>query len=274
MLIRYAYDALGRRVARGNASGTTHFGWDGDQLAVEQRESKQCVYLYHPNSFVPLAQVHDGALHHIHADHLGTPLEAINDEGRVTWRATFRTWGCLAVEDIAEIAQPIRFQGQFFDPETELHYNRYRYYDCRAGRFASNDPIGLSGGINAYSYTPNPVDWIDPLGLAATCPADPCKDLESSSAARRRVMDAAGVPRSAMPIAQRGSPEWKQYLYKVSSSSGDRYVVVSHHPKDSEHPCPHWHAAEPKAMTNEERPTTFSHGSWKYKSGGPAAMHR
>ncbi len=49
------------------------------------------------------------------------------------------------------------------DQETGLHYNRYRYYSPYVGRFISKDPIGLLGGHNAYA--PNPVYWIDPLGL-------------------------------------------------------------------------------------------------------------
>ncbi len=51
------------------------------------------------------------------------------------------------------------------DQETGLHYNRYRYYSPYVGRFISKDPIGLLGGNNVYAYAPNPVSWIDPLGL-------------------------------------------------------------------------------------------------------------
>jgi len=47
-----------------------------------------------------------------------------------------------------------------------LHYSRYRYYDPRSGRFVSKDSIGLLGGINFQQYAPNPIEWIDPLGLA------------------------------------------------------------------------------------------------------------
>ena len=63
------------------------------------------------------------------------------------------------------ITNPIRFQGQYHDHETGLHYNRYRYYDPRVGRFISKDPISYAGGLNLYAYAPNPTGWVDPLGL-------------------------------------------------------------------------------------------------------------
>ncbi len=66
----------------------------------------------------------------------------------------------------AGITNPLRFAGQYFDRETGLHYNQHRYYDPTSGRFVSKDPIGLAGGINVWQYAPNPVGWIDPLGLA------------------------------------------------------------------------------------------------------------
>ncbi|MEE4688446.1 RHS repeat-associated core domain-containing protein, partial [Pseudomonas alliivorans] len=40
----------------------------------------------------------------------------------------------------------MRFQGQYFDEETGLHYNTFRYYDPEVGRFITQDPIGLLGG--------------------------------------------------------------------------------------------------------------------------------
>ncbi|MFK7671921.1 RHS repeat-associated core domain-containing protein, partial [Pseudomonas lundensis] len=64
------------------------------------------------------------------------------------------------------LTNPIRFQGQYHDHETGLHYNRYRYYDPRVGRFISKDPISYAGGLNLYAYAPNPTGWVDPLGLA------------------------------------------------------------------------------------------------------------
>ena len=104
-------------------------------------------------------------------DHLGTPQELTNHAGKVAWSAQYKAWG-QAKEAISEAAykagmrNPLRFQGQYFDEETGLHYNRHRYYDTHLGRFLSGDPIRLAGGIHFYQYAPNSTEFIDPLGLA------------------------------------------------------------------------------------------------------------
>lgn len=59
----------------------------------------------------------------------------------------------------------IRFQGQYYDEETGLHYNHYRYYEPHSGRYVSKDPIGLFGGFNTSAYVSDPNQWVDPLGL-------------------------------------------------------------------------------------------------------------
>jgi RHS repeat-associated protein len=92
-------------------------------------------------------------------------------QGHMAWTAKHKAWGqadialSRAARD-AGVKNPFRFQGQYFDEESGLHYNRYRYYDAHAGRFVSKDPIGLAGGINLQQYAPNPTAWIDPLGLS------------------------------------------------------------------------------------------------------------
>ena len=73
------------------------------------------------------------------------------------------------MENTEPVYQPLRYQGQYFDAETGLHNNRFRYYDPDAGRFVSHDPIGLAGGVNLYQYAPNPLSWVDPLGLQRKC---------------------------------------------------------------------------------------------------------
>ncbi|WP_308581567.1 RHS repeat-associated core domain-containing protein, partial [uncultured Pseudomonas sp.] len=66
-------------------------------------------------------------------------------------------------------------QGQYFDQESGLHYNRHRYYNPDIGRYLTPDPVRLAGGINAYQYVPNPTGWVDPLGLSSCPGADGCK---------------------------------------------------------------------------------------------------
>jgi RHS repeat-associated protein len=111
-------------------------------------------------------------MHYYHCDHLGTPTEMTDCDGNMSWAAKHKAWGAakVAISDAAEkagIKNPFRFQGQYFDEETGLHYNRYRYYDPHSGRFVSKDPIGLAGGTNSHAYAPNPLQWVDPLGLTS-----------------------------------------------------------------------------------------------------------
>ncbi|WP_445262666.1 RHS repeat-associated core domain-containing protein [Pseudomonas sp. EL_65y_Pfl2_R96] len=106
-------------------------------------------------------------------DHLGTPQELTDQQGEMAWSAQYRVWG-QAIEQRSSSAQrqglnnPIRFQGQYHDHETGLHYNRHRYYDPGVGRFVSRDPIGYAGGINFYQYVISPTQWIDPNGLCSS----------------------------------------------------------------------------------------------------------
>ncbi|WP_253734562.1 RHS repeat-associated core domain-containing protein [Methylomonas sp. ZR1] len=167
----YRYDALGRRIAKHTAQGETRFQYDGPRLLAETDSQRSRTYLFEPGSFRPLA-LHEqdntqasGSTYHYHLDHLGTPRELTDTDGRIVWSARYRAYGNLALADVETIDNPLRFQGQYYDQETGLHYNLNRYYDPNAGRFIHQDPIGLEGGSNVYRYAPNPLNWIDPLGL-------------------------------------------------------------------------------------------------------------
>jgi RHS repeat-associated protein len=57
------------------------------------------------------------------------------------------------------------FAGREWDNETGPYYYRARYYDPKIGRFISEDPIGLDGGVNFYEYVgSNPINRRDPSG--------------------------------------------------------------------------------------------------------------
>ena len=164
---RYAYDALGRRISKNSEDGSTTFFWNGDVLLGEVGSNGSRTYLFEPFSFKPLALVQNDEVFHYHTDHIGTPREITNSKAEVVWSARFKTYGALALAAVTEVNNPLRFQGQYHDEETGLHYNRHRYYDPECGQFTTQDPIGLLGGMNAYQYAPNPLTWVDPWGLSS-----------------------------------------------------------------------------------------------------------
>ena len=125
-------------------------------------------------------------VYYFHTDPSGLPEELSDPDGRIRWRAAYRAWGntvqesweatdldgrplALDASDItAPLEQNLRFQGQYLDRDTGMHYNTFRYYDPDIGRFISPDPTGLDGGQNLYAYAPNPASWIDPWGWQKT----------------------------------------------------------------------------------------------------------
>ena len=107
-----------------------------------------------------------------HHDHLKTPIQATDKAGNIVWAASYAAFGKASITtpqataDKPTITSNLRLPGQYEDAETGLHYNFRRYYDPETGRYISQDPIGLDGGINLYAYVGgNPISYIDPEGL-------------------------------------------------------------------------------------------------------------
>lgn len=182
---RYAYDPLGRRVARASGGRGYVYQWEGDHLIAEAPMTADGAvtwdsarhWVYEPGSFRPLAQLDGDALHYVVTDHVGTPRELFSEDGtEVAWRAELGLWGELADLRLPRPANdneaptdcPIRFQGQWEDAETGLYYNRFRYYDPAAMQYLSPDPIGLAGGARPQGYVADPNGWVDPLGLSGS----------------------------------------------------------------------------------------------------------
>ena len=193
----YSYDTLGRRIGKGrlkngevskmsfphdlggnDLENQTRFVWDGSHLLQEVRSDGRYTYIYtDQDSYEPLAQVHnwtteDGEscqqTHYFHCDQIGIPREMTDKDGLLLWFGNYTGWGRLKEEtQVTDTAyQPFRLQNQYADRETGLHYNFFRYYEPDAGRFVNQDPIGLWGGDNLYSFALNTQVWIDPLGLS------------------------------------------------------------------------------------------------------------
>ena len=180
----YRYDPFGRRISKTIDGTTTEFFWKGDKLIAEHHADRHRSYLYEPDSFRPLALLEgfdpkDTKPYHYQLDHLGTPQELTTPDGEIVWSAHYRAYGEIARLDVGKIDNPLRFQGQYFDQESGLHYNRHRYYNPDIGRYLTPDPVKLAGGINGYQYVPNPTGWVDPSGLNACPGEDGCKPQTS-----------------------------------------------------------------------------------------------
>ncbi|XTZ38653.1 RHS repeat-associated core domain-containing protein [Salmonella enterica] len=180
----YRYDALGRRSEKrvwrrsSTESECTHYAWSGLQMVGEQsdhRPDASVQYVYVEGSYEPLARIDTV---HQHAEIFwyqseinGLPQAVTDNSGEMVWQGTFSAWGRTVRESTTpgwHVPQNLRFQGQYLDRETGLHYNTFRYYDPTGGCYTQMDPIGLAGGINTYTYVVDPLGWVDPLGLS-TC---------------------------------------------------------------------------------------------------------
>jgi RHS repeat-associated protein len=186
----YAYDNAGQRVRKAKNSGTADtvvFVYDlQGQLLGEYDSTGKAIREYVWLGNMPVAMITPdpamGAnantappiIYYIHADHLNTPRVLVDKNNVMRWRWMSEPFGTTPA-DTSPAGQTaltfnLRFPGQFYDAESGMMYNYQRDYIPGIGRYAQSDPIGLSGGINTYSYTgANPVSRVDPDGLRWVC---------------------------------------------------------------------------------------------------------
>ncbi|MEU1013899.1 DUF6531 domain-containing protein, partial [Streptomyces sp. NPDC005890] len=186
---RYLYDPLGRRIGKQRIAENgvdvleqVDFAWDGTSLCEQTTswaDSGDSVTLtWHLHGVEAVAQSErrtmaaasqeeiDARFFAIVSDLSGTPCELIDESGDIAWRAQATNWGKLSWSVRSRAYTPLRFPGQYFDPETGLHYNYLRYYDPEIGHYVSQDPLGLAPAANPVSYVDRPSVSCDPLGLA------------------------------------------------------------------------------------------------------------
>ena len=90
-------------------------------------------------------------------------LEAYDEEGEKVWARELDLYGNAIAGDSSFI--PFLYQGQYYDEEIGLAYNRFRYYSPESGTYISQDPIRLAGGRNLYAYVYDANNWVDVFGL-------------------------------------------------------------------------------------------------------------
>lgn len=185
---RYRHDPLGRRTAKQRLADDgesvveeIRFTWDGLTLCEQtshQPDVPHTVALtWDHRDVVPLAQTErlltaddrqeeiDRRFFAIATDLVGTPTELVDETGDIAWRTRSTLWGTTAWSRDSGAYTPLRFPGQYYDPETGLHHNCFRHYDPETGRYLSPDPLGLAPAPNPLAYVDNPHTGCDPWGL-------------------------------------------------------------------------------------------------------------
>ncbi|MFE0421372.1 putative T7SS-secreted protein [Streptomyces sp. NPDC058953] len=185
---RYGYDPLGRRTRKERLAADNKtvlervdFIWDGTVLAEQTTTLadalSQTTLTWDHQGHTPIAQTErltdiadrreiDARFFAIATDLIGTPTELLSDHGDIAWHSRTTLWGTTTWNADASAYTPLRFPGQYYDPETGLHYNHHRYYDPQTARYTTPDPLGLAPAPNPSTYVHNPHTWSDPLGLA------------------------------------------------------------------------------------------------------------
>lgn len=186
----YAYDPFGRRVSKhrvaddGSVADRTDFVWDDLYLAeqttpdgwittwdyaaddprpVTQTNHRPTTSTGNTSFLAQLAEEsapeHSAQLYGVVTDAVGTPTELVAATGDLVWQRRTSLWGTrlpAPKEDASPVDCPLRFPGQYADPESGLHYNLHRYYDPETARYISADPLGLVPAPDHHAYVPNP----------------------------------------------------------------------------------------------------------------------
>jgi RHS repeat-associated protein len=174
-VITFRYDALGRRIGKTVNGVTTWFLYDMDQVEMDLDSATHTMKAEYgfagDGSLYALRSATDTAIA-IGTPTIGTVLGLSRARGGVVLKdfpdrvdnAPLFPWG----QEPADTGLIVRYRlaGQEYDQETALYHMGARYYDPTLGRWLSEDPIGIEGGINLYTYAGNdPVNARDPSGL-------------------------------------------------------------------------------------------------------------
>jgi len=180
--VSFKYDPFGRRIYKSSSSGTSVYAYDGDNLIEETTSSGTVVARYEDtqNFDEPAAMLRSAATSYYHADGLGSVTSLSSAAGALTQTYAFDSFGKQTASS-GSLTNPFQYTAREFDTETNLYFYRARYYDPATGRFLSEDPTYLLGGINVYNYVGNdPLDNVDLFGLQKCNCAIPAHPLDAS----------------------------------------------------------------------------------------------
>ena len=201
--VNFEYDALGRRVSKIGNKKITRYIWDSNVILHEwsyntEEAPKTIVdddgnvvsdkepvvnlitWIYAGSGYTPVAKLVDDKKYSIINDYLGTPICAFDEKGKQVWKRELDIYGNVREGDSSFI--PFLYQGQYYDVEVDLVYNRFRYYSPETGCYISKDPIGLMGNNpNFYAYVGDSNSFTDPSGLSGVPSFNDLKNMAQNS---------------------------------------------------------------------------------------------
>ena len=187
ILGEYIYNGRGQRILKevDNVTTVFHYDFNGNIIGEsDETGSFSKEYLYIGSGRLALVEVSSGEIFYFGNDKLGNPNILTDSTNTVVWEAVYEPFGEAKINPNSIVQCNFRFEGQYFDNETGLHYNYFRYYDPNTGRYLRPDPIGLKGGINLYGYVNNnPTNLSDPLGLSDAIALDLMGEIAISNPA-------------------------------------------------------------------------------------------
>ncbi|MCE7083050.1 HNH/endonuclease VII fold putative polymorphic toxin, partial [Streptomyces sp. ST2-7A] len=270
----YLYDPFGRRIAKhrhhtgGRLAETVRFTWHDTTLIEEHHTTHDStgpdtVTTWDHTGLHPLTQTtrrmdgdagagddlakaDQGEIDHrfaaIVTDLVGTPTHLTDPDTGHTTSLVTTLWGHTP----GTAPTPLRFPGQYADPETGWHYNLHRHYDPTPARYTTPPPLAPAPAPNPHTYPHNPTTWTDPLGLSAYQPSsqpEKNKVLPSRSAAFREAKRDLGIPTGQQPNEIRKIPmedrsgrklknpdgtivQTREYVFE--RKRGDRVIIQDH----------------------------------------------
>ena len=200
----YAYDPLGQRVKRVAGGAETRYIVAGGTVLAEMDASNNITAYYVYGMGLISKVTPSGSAYYYHYNNLGSTVAMTDSSGNIVNKYAYDPYGKV-LSQVEGISNPFKYVGAFgvMDEGNGLLYMRARYYDPITGRFISKDPIGWAGGLNLYNYVGgNPVNWVDPWGLA---PGDPYSSQHGA---------AYDATNSINPLSIRNNSEYGGMIYQ------------------------------------------------------------
>jgi RHS repeat-associated protein len=210
--VTYQYDALDRLVQRiSSSSGTIKFVYDATDVIRDVDAGGNILANYmnglEMDNKIGRQDGQSGAISYFLADSLGSTRALVDSSGILTETLTLDSFG-----NGSSISTRYRFTGREIDESTGLLFYRARWYDPSQGRFASEDPVGIDGGVNWYSYVENnPTNFDDPFGLTklprsrtGTRPCNAAEEAECIKMCGPKGMESCRVSRTFRVVRAKG----------------------------------------------------------------------